>query len=100
MLTTSGGGGKGQMNASTGSSMFNNAKRVSMGGTSFNNDDLIDEGAVDGSGENTIEEKGPAVTQQPNQQISKPLVFGLTEDIRYGHHKGQVRFFLENYNNQ
>lgn len=68
-----------------------------MGTVSFNQED-IDAAGADASGENVLEEKA-VVTHQPNQQLSKPMVFGLTEDIRYNYHKGQVRFFLENYNN-
>ena len=38
--------------------------------------------------------------QPPQAPALKPLVFGLTEDMRYGHHKNQVKLFLENHNNQ
>jgi hypothetical protein len=37
---------------------------------------------------------------QVNNAIMKPLVFGLTEDIRYPNHKNPVQFFLENNNNK
>ena len=43
------------------------------------------------------EEEEEPVPQAP---VLKPLVFGLTEDLRYNHHKNQVKLFLENHNNQ
>ena len=38
--------------------------------------------------------------KQVNNALQKPLVFGLTEDLRYGNHKNPVMWFLENQNNK
>ena len=38
--------------------------------------------------------------KQVSNALQKPLVFGLTEDLRYGNHKNPVMWFLENQNNK
>ena len=34
------------------------------------------------------------------QQMQRPIVFGLTEDVKYGQHKIPVKHFIENRNNK
>lgn len=37
---------------------------------------------------------------ESQSQLMKPLVFGLSEDMQYAHHKNSVKHFLINQNNK
>ena len=51
-------------------------------------------------GDKKSQENSVAVSQSLNQPLSKPLVFGFIEDLKYGQHKNPVKYFLQNHNNE
>eukprot|EP00347_Sterkiella_histriomuscorum_P004241 403361206 len=50
--------------------------------------------------ENEGESENNIVPSESVSQLMKPLIFGLSEDLQYTHHKNQVKQFLINKNNQ
>ena len=50
--------------------------------------------------EEKLEQERRFQMNRMQQQMQRPLVFGLTEDVKYNQHKIPVRHFIENRNNK
>ncbi len=60
----------------------------------------IENQEVEMTEEEKVEQERRFKMNRMQQQMQRPIVFGLTEDVKYGQHKIPVRHFIENRNNK